>query len=121
MRGSRREALARPPTPLPQGERGSRRWMGLRAPNLVGVLLDRAVAGEFARAGDVENALLRPFVRFAIEVAKGAVRLEVGRQIRQMHIGVAMGQKRAAQRLENTWLSAAEMIGKDQVERFPRL
>src|SRR5208282_2825464 len=104
MRGSRREAPARStahPSPSPARGEGLRHWTGLRAPNLVGVLLNRPVAGEFARAGDVESALARPLVRFAIKIAKGAVRLEVGRQIGQVHIGVAVGQERAPERLEN--------------------
>ena len=83
--------------------------------------MNRAVAREFARAGDVERAHVRPLVRLAVEIAKGVVRLEVGRQVGQMHVGVAVGQQRAAQRLENARLAPAEMIGKDQVERLARL
>ena len=45
------------------------------------------------------------------------VRLEIGLQIRQVHVVVALRQQRVAQRSEDAGLVAAEMIGEDQVQR----
>ena len=45
------------------------------------------------------------------------VRLEVGGQVRQMHVVVAMRQQRVAQRSEEAGFVAAEMVGEDQVQR----
>ena len=38
--------------------------LGLHVPDLTGILLDRAVAGELARRGDVVDALGCPFLGF---------------------------------------------------------
>src|SRR5208282_485783 len=98
--------------PLPH-----RAWM--RMPNLSSVFRNCPVAREFSRACDVENALLRPIVLGAIEFAEPLVGLKIGPQVGQVHVEIAVRQQRIAQRLENASLVATEMIGKDQIERFP--
>ena len=46
-----------------------------------------------------------------------AVRLQVGLQVRQVHVVVAIGQQRVAQGGEDPRLVAAEVVGEDQVQR----
>ena len=67
----------------------------LRAPDLRGVFRDRAVAGEFPRARDIENALLSPIVRRAIEFGHSLVGLKIGAQVGQVHVVIAVGEQRA--------------------------
>ena len=45
------------------------------------------------------------------------VRLEIGLQVRQVHVVVAVRQQRVAQRSEDARLVAAEVVGEDQVQR----
>ena len=44
------------------------------------------------------------------------VRLQIGFEVRQVHVVVAVGQQRVAQRSEDPGLVAAEMVGEDQVQ-----
>ena len=69
---------------------------GLRAPNFLPVLPDRTVARELARTCNVENDLLRPFIRLAVELAQLPFGVKMGGQIGQMRELVAGGQERAA-------------------------
>src|ERR1700683_4996972 len=92
---------------------------GLHAPNVPRIFPDRTVARELAGTRNVENDLLRPFVRLAVEVAEPSVGLKIGGQIGQMHERVAVGQEGATQRLEDPGLIRAEVVGEDQIERLP--
>src|ERR1700739_2748973 len=90
---------------------------GLRAPDVGGVLRDRAVARELARARHVENALARPGVWLTVESEQPRNRLEIGLEVGERGVKIALCEQRAPQRLEHPGLVAAEIIGKDQVER----
>src|SRR3954451_6831681 len=92
-------------------------WAWFRIPDLGRVLRDGAVAGELAGAGDVHDDLASPLIRVAIQLKQPLVRLKVGRKVRQVHVVVAAGQQGLAQRLEDTRLETAEVVGEDQVER----
>ena len=95
-------------------DRGSRvqplRRTRLRAPDLLRIFRDRPVARELARGGNIENDLVRPIVGLAVERAELTVGPKVRRQVSQVHELVAVGQERAAQRLEDSRLIRAEMI-----------
>ncbi len=67
---------------------------GLCVPNLARTLGDGAVAGEFLGAGDVQDGFARPPLAVRIELAEPPVRVEIGLQVRQMHIVVALRQQR---------------------------
>ena len=62
---------------------------GLGVPDVGRVLGDRAVAGELPGAGHVQDRLARPGSRVGVERAQAAVRLEIGREVRQVHVVVA--------------------------------
>src|SRR5689334_14208782 len=107
---SRRGAV---PHPLPS----STHRTSFYAPNLGRILRDGSIAGKLAGAGHVQDALSRPLARVAIEFTQSLLRLEIRRQVREVHVVVSMGQQRFPQRLEDAGLVAAEMIGEDQVQR----
>src|SRR5215831_4067959 len=69
----------------------------LRVPDLLRVLRDRAVAGEPPGAGDVEDRFARPPLRVCIDPAKLSIRVEIGFEVREMHVMVAMGQQRVVE------------------------
>ena len=92
----------------------------LRIPDRGRVLGDGAVAGEFSRAGHVEDGLARPAVRVGIQLDQPLVRIQVGLEVRQMHVMVAVRQERVAQGSKDSWLVTAEMVREDEVQRRPR-
>jgi hypothetical protein len=51
-----------------------------------------------ARAGDIEDRLVGPFVAIAVERANRPVRLQIGFQIGKVHVMVAMRQQRIRER-----------------------
>src|ERR1700751_5256946 len=55
-------------------------------------------------------------MRMGPELAKAMIRVEIGLEVREMHVKVAMGEKRIGQRGKDARLMAAEIIGEDQVE-----
>src|SRR5271165_7406175 len=61
--------------------RSSPHRAGRHAPDLRGVFRNGAVAGEFSRARDIENAFPGPLVRRAIKLDNPLVGLEIGAQI----------------------------------------
>src|SRR5947209_15080612 len=93
-----------------------RHWARSRIPNFGGVLGDGSVAGEFAGSGNVQYRLARPFVSVGIEIAKPLIRLEVGFEVRQMHVMVAMRQQRLTYWSKDARFMAAEMVGGDPVQ-----
>ena len=54
-----------------------------------------------------------------VQLGQPVVRLEIGFEVRQVHVVVAVGQQRVAQRSKDAGLVAAEIIGEDQVQRGP--
>src|SRR5580658_8872441 len=91
-----------------------RAW--LHSPDLAGIFGDGAIARKLSGRRDIQNGFARPLVAVRVEFAQSLLRLDVRRQVRQMHVVIALGQKRAAQRLEKTGLVATEMIGENQVQ-----
>src|SRR6266446_5004522 len=88
-------------------------------PNLRGVLGDRAVARKFPGAGDIQNGLARPFAGVRIELAQPLIRVEIGSEIRQMHVVIAMRKQRIMNGTKNSGLIAAKVIGRDYVQCGP--
>src|SRR5262245_10802660 len=95
----------------------SRNRARLHIPNIGRVLCDRAVARELPGASYIQDCLARPSIRVSIEVAELAVSLEIGREVRQVHVVVPTCQQRVLQRCEDTRFIPTEVIGKDEVER----
>src|SRR3954464_10766415 len=87
-----------------------RAWPGV--PDVGRVLGDGAVAGELAGGGDVQNRLARPRVGSSVQLAQPTVGLEVGPQVRQVQVAVAVGHEHVAERLEDSRLVGAEVVGK---------
>src|SRR5215475_7487175 len=92
---------------------------GFDVPNLGRVLGNGAVARKFSGAGDIQNGLARPSVRIRIEFAKPPIRIEIGFKISQMHVVVAMHKQRIMNGGKNPGLIAAEMVGRNHVQRRP--
>src|SRR4030095_11517661 len=64
----------------------------LRIPDLRRILGDGAVTGELPGAGQVQDDLARPALGIGVEREKSAIRFEIGGEIRQMHVVIAVGQ-----------------------------
>src|ERR1700730_18535971 len=94
---------------------------GLRLPDFRRVLRDGPVAGELARARDIEDRLARPCIAIRVQRAERPVRLQIGRQVRAVHVMVAVFQQRVVEQSEGTPLVLTEIVAGDQVERGPRL
>ena len=58
-----------------------------------------------------------PRRRVCVQRAKAIVRRKIGREVRKVHVVVAVRQQRVAQRGEYARVVVAEVIGEDQVER----
>src|SRR5215813_3653799 len=96
----------------------SRNRARLDLPNLFGVLGNGTIARELPRAGHVQDCLARPRVRVGVELAEAAIRLEIRSQIGEVQI-VVVGQQGIAQRRKDAWLTAAEVIGENQIQCVP--
>src|SRR2546422_7854115 len=68
----------------------------LDVPDVSRVLGDRAVARELPGAGHVQDCPTRPSVRVRIEPAELRVGLEIGNEIREMHVVVAAREQGVA-------------------------
>src|SRR5262245_33672133 len=93
-------------------------WDGTRLgmPDLGGVLGDGAVARELARASHVKDGLARPLIAVRVQLEQPAIRLEVAREIGQVHVVVTARQEGLPQRFEDPRLIAAEVVREDQLE-----
>src|SRR5262249_26313879 len=69
----------------------------LRVPDGGRVLGDGAVAGELSRTGHVQDGLARPGIRVGIQLDQPLVGLQVGLEVRQVHVVVSVRQERVAQ------------------------
>src|SRR5258706_9942968 len=85
------------------------------APDLVGVLSDRPVAGELAHVGHVQDRLPRPRGLIAIGLPDALLAGDVGRVVREQEEVVA-AQERIHQRSEEARLRGAERTPPDQVQ-----
>jgi hypothetical protein len=70
----------------------------LHVPDVGRIFGNRAVTGEFSRAGHIQERLAGPCRRVGIKLAQPRVRLEIGLEIGEMHVIVAVHQPRVAQR-----------------------
>ena len=66
---------------------------------------------------DIQNRFAGPSIGIGVKFADPTLRIEICVQIGQVHVVIAAGEQRLAQRFEDPWLVAAKVIGKDQVER----
>ena len=62
-------------------------------------------------------AFAYPSIRVVVQVAQLPVGLEIGREVRQVHIMVSTRQQRVPQRFEDARFILAEVAGEDQVQR----
>ena len=69
--------------------------------------------------GNVKNGFRGPHGRRGVHRGDAALRLGVGRQIREMHVVVAARQQDVANRCEDAGLVAVEVIAEDQIEGVP--
>src|SRR5271166_5925404 len=92
---------------------GHRTWF--RIPDLGGVLGDRAIARKLAGTGHVQDSLARPRVVVRVKLAEPLVRIEIGFEVRQMHVVVPLRQQCIRQRGKDPGLVSAEIIRGDQV------
>src|SRR5260370_42434810 len=87
----------------------------LGTPDAAGVLHDRAIAGELAGMRHVDDRPARPGGGPLIKRAGLLLGPYVGRQVGEVHVVVAMGQKRVQDRSEDARLAVVEGAGADQV------
>ena len=83
-------------------------FQGFNVPDLVGVLQDRAVAGEDAHAGDVDDGLPVPGVLVAVQRIDLLLRGHVIGEVGQQQVGV-LTQQRIGDRAE-----AAGIVGRPE-------
>src|ERR1700693_1873198 len=94
-----------------------RHWARLHLPDVSRVFCDRPVTRELSRARYIQDGFLCPSILIGIQFTEVLMRLDVGRQVRQVHVVIPVRQQRVTQWSENTGFIAAEMIGKDQIQR----
>src|SRR5580658_10671600 len=61
-------------------------WARLHLPDVSGVFSDCAVTRELSRAGYIQDGFLCPCVLVVIQLGEALMRLDVGRQVRQVHV-----------------------------------
>src|SRR6478736_6869381 len=66
-------------------------------PDVACIFGNCSIAGEFSGASDIQDRLAGPSRRVGIEIAELLIRLKIRLEIRQMHVVVAVSQKRVAQ------------------------
>src|SRR5260370_35261172 len=96
-------------------------WAWFHLPNLACVFRNRAIARKLPGAGDVQNCFLRPCAGFGIERTEPFLCLAIRGQVRQVHVVIALGQKRIAQGSEYSWFVAAEVVRENQAQSGSRL
>src|SRR5437879_912813 len=94
-----------------------RHWACVNPPDVSCVFGDRTVTRELSRSRYIQNGLMCPSIWVSIQLAEALMRLTIGRQVRQMHVEIPVRQQCVTQGSENTGFIAAEIIGKDQVQR----
>ena len=73
----------------------------LHVPNIRRIFGDCTIAGKLSRAGHVQNGLAGPCTLVGIQLDKPAVGFQVGSQVGQVHVVIAIFQKRIQQRSED--------------------
>src|SRR5271156_4413048 len=90
-------------------------WAWFHLPNLTGVFRNRAIARKLPGAGNVQDCFLRPCAGFGIERTDPVLGVAIRGQVRQVHVVIALSQKRIAQGSEHSWFVAAEVVRENQV------
>src|SRR4051794_16692906 len=98
------------------GRAGLADWTGGRPPDRPGVLRDRPVAREFPGTGDVEDGLAAPFLAVRVEVGHARLRRDVGPQVSQMHVVVAVREQGIPDRAVEPRLAGVEVAREDQIQ-----
>src|SRR5580704_5259845 len=96
-------------------------WAWFHLPNLSRVFRNRAIARKLPGAGDVQDCFMRPSAGIGIERAEPVLCIAIRGQISQMHIVIALGQKRIAQRSKNSRFITAEVVRENQLQGGSRL
>jgi len=84
---------------------------------LLGIFPDRAVAGEFAGSGRVEDGHARPFALVAKDGIGARLAIAVSAEISQHHIGVSAVQQAVVHGKKSRALCRREVVGSQPVDR----
>src|SRR5215468_10712253 len=93
-----------------------RYWTWFYLPDVARVFSNGAVARKLSGARNVQNRFPGPLGRICIERADRFLCPAIRRQVRQMHVVVAVRQEGIAQRSENSWFVPAEIVGEDKIQ-----
>jgi hypothetical protein len=77
---------------------------------------DCPIARELPRAGHIQNCLPCPRVGVRRELAEPLIGIEIGIEIRQMHVAATVLKQRVMNGRENPRLVAAEVVVGDQLQ-----
>ena len=98
-------------------------WLRHRAwfhfPDVVRILSDRPVTRKPARIRNIQNRFTRPIVGLCVQFHQPTVCIKVSPQVSQVHVEVALRQKRVTERCKSIRFIAAEAVGESQVQRCP--
>src|SRR5271166_3423337 len=91
-----------------------RAW--LRSPDVGRIFPDRAIAGELAGMSHIENRPARPGFGLSIELTDLLLGSHVGREVRKMHVVIAVRQQGIPDRAVDSGLAPAKGPRADQIE-----
>jgi hypothetical protein len=73
------------------------------------ILSNRAVAREFTGACNVQDRIAGPTIAIGVKITEALIRVDIGFEICEVHVVVAMLQQRIMYRSKDTRLVAAEV------------
>src|SRR5262245_24170007 len=82
----------------------------LRIPDVGCVLGDGATAGELPGTGDIQDCLVRPPLRVGVQFDQPLVRLEIGPEVRKVHVVIPVCQQCVEQGSEDTGFLVAKVV-----------
>src|SRR5271166_2064439 len=91
-----------------------RAW--LRSPDVGRIFPDRAIAGELAGMSHIENRPARPGFGLSIELTDLLLGSHVGREVRKMHVVIAVRQQGIPDRAVDCRLAPAELPRGDEIQ-----
>src|SRR4029077_4237095 len=91
-------------------------WVWYRLPNVRCIFGDGAVARKSSGACYVQNRFVRPCARIGIQRTEPFMCLAIRRKVCQVHVVIAERQESVTQRIEYSWLVAAEVIRENEVK-----
>src|SRR5271165_1194036 len=90
---------------------------GFGVPDLPGIIADRAIAGEPAAAGDIDDCPGSPSRGIlAVERADALLGLNVTAQIGQVHVVISMRQERLVNRFVEARFTGVDVVAEEQVD-----